>query len=81
MAQMAPPHYPTAVTLDDHDGFRRLRFQLWLVWLTVLTVVATAWLCTFGWVAGILAVCVAKHVLVAILLMGLQVNRPRPREE
>lgn len=78
MAQLAPPHFPPLVALDDRDGHQRLRFRLWLVWITVVTVLVTAWLSTLGWVPAILALVTAKHVLVAILMMGLQVNRQQP---
>lgn len=42
----------------------------------VATVAATAWACSFGWAAAIVALLTAKHVLVAILLMDLGVDRP-----
>jgi hypothetical protein len=41
-------------------------------------VLATVWLCTFGVLAAILSIMVAKHVLVAILLMGLGQDVPEP---
>ena len=40
----------------------------------IVTVLATAWLCTYGAIAAILALMTAKHILVAILVMGLGVN-------
>jgi hypothetical protein len=50
--------------------------------LSTLTVLATAWVCTFwsttlGKFAAITALLIAKHVLVAILLMGLGVDGRR----
>jgi hypothetical protein len=63
-----PPH----VALADHDRLRRLQFRLWQVFITILTVLATAWLVVVGPVlAGIIGLVVAKHILVAILCMGL----------
>jgi hypothetical protein len=44
---------------------------------TTATVVATAWLCTLGAIPAILGLMVAKHVLVAILVMGLGVDAPQ----
>jgi hypothetical protein len=48
--------------------------RLWQLLLTALTVLITGWFCTLGWVPAILALMVAKHVLVAILVMGLGVD-------
>jgi hypothetical protein len=77
MSQLAPPQPPPLVALDEGDNIRRLRFRLWQMLLTTLTILATAWACTFGWIAAILAIMIAKHVLVAILVMGLGVDSPR----
>jgi len=74
MIQMAPPEYPPTVALGEGDGLARVRFRLWQLLWTAVTVGVTAWLCTFGWIAAILALMVAKHVLVAILVMGLGVD-------
>ena len=74
MMQLAPPHRPPRVALGDDDGRRRVEFRLWQLMLTAATVGVTAWLCTFGWIPAILAVMTAKHVLVAILVMGLGVD-------
>ena len=77
MKQMAPPIFPPPVTLDEGDGPNRVQFRLWQIALTALTVLVTAWFCTFGWVPAILALLVAKHVLVAILVMGIGVDQQR----
>ena len=71
MMQMVPPEMPPRVALADGDGLKRLQQRLWLVFASLVTVVVTAWCCTLGWVPAILALMVAKHVLVAILVMGL----------
>jgi hypothetical protein len=60
--------------LDDNDGAARLRLRLWQLSGVSLTVVATAWLMTLGPIPGVIAVVTAKHVLVAILVMGLGVD-------
>jgi hypothetical protein len=44
---------------------------------TMTTCGLTAWACTLGWIPAILALMTAKHVLVAILLMDLGVDRSR----
>jgi hypothetical protein len=74
MSLVAPPRLPPLVALGDNDKFKRLRFRMWQVLATTLTILATAWACTFGWIAAILAIMIAKHVLVAILVMGLGVD-------
>jgi hypothetical protein len=71
MSQLAPPHRPPRVTVGDDDSLRRLQFRLWQMLMTSLTVLATAWLVTLGPVSAIIALVVAKHILVAILCMGL----------
>jgi hypothetical protein len=54
--------------------------RLTQVLASIVTVLVTAWLCTFGAIAAILALMVAKHILVAILVMGLGVDaRPVDR--
>ena len=74
MASIAPPHFPPPVALDDGDPLRRFEFRLWLVTLTLATVLVTAWLTILDPVMGILGMVTAKHVLVAILLRRLDVN-------
>ncbi|HEY7158031.1 MAG TPA: hypothetical protein VH575_29025 [Gemmataceae bacterium] len=76
MALLAPPPRTPRLALDDNDDLNRLRMRLTQVLATVVTVLATAWLCTFGAIAAILALMVAKHILVAILVMGLGVDAP-----
>ena len=77
MALLAPPPAPPRVALGDDDGARRLRLRLTQLMATTVTVLATGWLCTLGAIAAIIALMVAKHVLVAILVMGLGVDSPR----
>jgi hypothetical protein len=52
--------------------------RLTQVLAALITVLATAWVCTLGIIPAIIALSVAKHVLVAILMMGLGVDAPRP---
>jgi hypothetical protein len=40
--------------------------------MTGLTVLVTAWFCTFGPIPAIIALMTAKHVLVSILVMRLE---------
>jgi hypothetical protein len=74
---VAPPEPPTLVALGDDDHRDRIRSRLWQIWMTLVTVLATAWLCTLGPIPAVVALVTAKHVLVAILAMGLCVDAPR----
>ena len=77
MAQLAPPPAPPRITFHEGDGTRRFRLRMFQVSATLATMLATVWLCTLGVFPAILALMVAKHVLVAILMMGLGVDAPR----
>ncbi len=75
MANMiAPPEPPAAVDLADGDDLRRLRFRLWQTSMAVLTILATGWFFSLSPIYGVLAIMVAKHILVAILVMGLGID-------
>ena len=78
MIDMAPPPQMPAVTLEDRPG-GHLHFRLKLIAWGTVTVFITAWLCTMGPIPAVLALVVAKHILVAILLMGVGVDR-RPAD-
>ena len=73
MSRLVPPRVPPRVTVGDDDSLRRLQFRLWQVFMTMLTVLATTWFITLGPIPAIIALAVAKHVLVAILVMGLDI--------
>ncbi len=74
MPILAPPPKPPPVALADGDGLPRVYFHLRLLGLTTTTVLITTWLCMLGTIPAILALVTAKHVLVAILVMGLGVD-------
>jgi hypothetical protein len=74
MILSTPPRPPAAVAMADDDGIRRLHFRIWQWSMSLLTVLATVWFMTLGPIPGIIAVVVAKHILVAILVAGLGVN-------
>lgn len=73
MSIQLPPTQPTAV--GDHDGIDRVRLRLWQIVATGVTLAFTGWFCTMGVVPAILSVFITKHVLVAILAVGLQAPR------
>ena len=76
MVRMAPPPPlpPVPRLLAEDEGRRRLRMRLWQLWMTTVTVLVTAWFFTLGVLPGLLAVMVSKHVLVAILVRGLDLD-------
>ena len=76
MPGLAPPPAPPIAGIGDNDGLRRFRLRLVQVMATSVTVLVTAWLCSLGPIPAILSLMVAKHVLVAILLMGFELEGP-----
>jgi hypothetical protein len=63
--------------VDDED-LRRLHFRLWQILMAAITVLLTTWFVTFGVIPAIIALMIAKHVLVAILVQGMdQIERKR----
>jgi hypothetical protein len=79
MALIAPPEPPLRVALADDDR-KRFGFRHSLLVWTVLTILVTGWLVTLGPVTAILGLAVAKHILVALLVMGLGVDQPTEAE-
>ena len=81
MPQLSPPPVPPVrVALADDDNRPSFKTRQWLVWMTVVTVLVTAWLCTLGPLPAVLSLVVAKHILVAFLVMGLGVDAKRQPE-
>jgi Flp pilus assembly protein TadB len=81
MAQLTPPAPPTTVFTGDDDSRQRLLFRQWQVLVSTLTLMAAVWLTTYGNpLLTIVAWVVAKHILVAVLMMGLH-RYPRYKEE
>jgi hypothetical protein len=79
--KMIVPPCPPLVALADRGGSDRLRMRLHQVTLSAATVLATAWCVTLGAVPAIISLSIAKHILVAILVMGLGVDKPRRATE
>jgi len=74
MSLLAPPEPPLRVALDDNHR-QRFWFRHWLLVWTVLTILVTGWFVSLGPVPAILALVVAKHILVALLAVGLGVDQ------
>jgi hypothetical protein len=70
-----PPPLPPRTGIEDDDRLRRLHFRLWQIMVSALTVLATCWFCTFGPLPALIALMVAKHVLVAVYVMGIGLDR------
>jgi hypothetical protein len=70
----SPPRLPVAVALADGDGLRRAHFRIWQWGMSMITMLITVWFMTLGPIPGIIAIVVAKHILVAILVAGLGIN-------
>jgi hypothetical protein len=77
MIQMAPPQPPPRVAIGDDDGLNRLHFRLWQIMVTAVTLLLTGWSFTLGPVPGIIAIMVAKHILVAVLVVGMDFDAQR----
>ncbi len=81
MSVLAPPPSTPRLATTEPDGIDPFRLRTTQVIATVITVLLTAWFCTFGIIPAIIALMIAKHILVAILMMGLGVDKPRPRKK
>ena len=80
MAALAPPPAPPRIVPGDDDDKKRFRMRLTQVMATMATLLATAWGCSLGAIPAIISLAIAKHVLVAILIMGLGVDAPKTTE-
>ena len=76
MNALCPPPPVSTVALDDR-GPDRVRLRLQQLSWTIATVAVTGWFCTFGAFSAILAIAVAKHILVAIVVMGVGLDDSR----
>ena len=70
MRRVLPP--PPLVSQMDNDGLYHLHFRLWQILMTAITVLVSGWFVTFGVIPAIISLMIAKHVLVAILMVGVQ---------
>lgn len=74
MALLVAPPRPPRVALGDRSNHDRFRFRQWQMMVTTITVFVTGWFCTLGVIPAIIALMIAKHILVAVLVMGLGVD-------
>jgi hypothetical protein len=81
MAQLLPPPPRYPLVVGDDDSRERLRFRLFQVLTATLTIMIAVWFTTYGMpFVTIVTWVTAKHILVAILMMGLH-RYPRYRGE
>ena len=80
MKTLVPPEPPLLVGLGDGDDSRQLRLRLHQITLTTITVLLTAWCVTLGTVPAVLSLAVAKHILVAVYMMGLGMGNVYPKK-
>lgn len=76
MSRVMPPLKPPGVGYTDSDGVRRIRVRLWQIFMSAIVLVLSAWFCSFGVFPAIVTLLVAKHVLVAVIVVGLDLPRP-----
>ena len=71
-----PPKPPpvTTATTDDRTPSPRLRFRLQQVVVCTLVLLVTGWCFTIHAAVGLTATFLAKHVIVAVLAMGLGID-------
>jgi len=74
MPPLAPPLPPLCVAIADDDR-NRFWFSHWLLVHCGLTILVTAWFISLGPIPGILALVVAKEILVALLVTGLGLDQ------
>ena len=74
MSALVPPPAPPRVVPGDDDDNRRLRMRVTQMMATMATLFATAWVCSLGPIPAIIALMIAKHVLVAVYIMGIGVD-------
>ena len=80
MPQLNPPLPPSPAIVGGDDSRKHLKFRLWQLLMSTLTILVAVWFTTYGPVPGILAWVVAKHIFVALLMMGLH-RYPRYKDE
>jgi hypothetical protein len=81
MARVSPPLPPSlCVALGDDDRPERLQTRIWLVWITLATILVTAWCVSLGPLPAIISLVVAKHVLVAILALAIDIRTAEHRD-
>ena len=78
--QITPPRPPIRVALADDGELRHFHMRMWKLGLATITILVTAWFMMLGPIPAILALVVAKHLLVAILVMDLGVDARATRE-
>lgn len=66
---------PSPLPAGGPQPLSRVRFRLWLILTSAVSLLVTAWCFTQSVFLGFLALFLAKHVLVAVLAAGLSFPR------
>jgi hypothetical protein len=74
MSRLVPPQSTLCVAVADDDR-SRFWFRHWLLVWTALTILVTVWFISLGAIPGVLALVVAKDILVALLSAGLGLDQ------
>lgn len=74
---LGPCIYPHS----EGEAAARIRARSVQVSATFVTVVASSWLCTLGLLWALIGLLLAKHILVAILLMHVGLDRETAHPE
>jgi len=76
MLSTAPPLPPVRVAVAD-PGESNIRARLWVLSTTFFSLLVTAWCCSLGPIAAIIALVAEKHVLVALLAAWIDITAPQ----
>jgi hypothetical protein len=60
---------------------QRLQFRLWQMNAVAVTIAATSWCATVGPIPAIIAIVTAKHVLVVLLVAGIDHEQEEESEQ
>jgi len=74
MADSFPPSSDLPLPGAD-DPIRRVRFRLWQVAVTLITLSLSVWFFTLGVFPGIAFAFIAKHILIGVVAAGLHYPR------
>jgi hypothetical protein len=80
MSRLGPPQPGRHIDLDDNEPLRRVHFRLWQISISAVVIVVTCWSYTLHFALGLSATFLAKHILVAVLAVGLHLPPQREHD-
>jgi hypothetical protein len=69
---LVPPPNRSGLGLTGNDGLSRVEFRLWQILMAGIALSVSGWFCTMGVIPAIITVFITKHVIVAIVVAGLE---------